>query len=962
MMGIRQRWAAGLVAMIATPVALGYAACANLPDVPLSMCGNGIVEQPNNEDCDTLRVGLDGGVDDAGNACVACRVVCTDAGVCPWGWGCGTDSICRRPTGTFAQQKAVQINENVESLLLGDLDGTGRKAIIVDTGAALDVHYIDDRGTVSKTTSIAAPKSKPAVGDYDGDGIDDLSYRLETAVTVRKGALDQSLAAVPFPLGLQNQGLTADQRLIAIDARSILVKDFQLKELLRLTPTTVTTFFPDMAMQATPLVLAGVGWSSLPGGPGAAVPPPSASAVPVGYWNETSACQQFVLVNKPMGQIEVHYACQSTGKWNIKDVKSPINIPVTLAAGVSLVGPVFGLDIDGDHHKDLLVYAAGAKGANAQLQVAYGDGKGGFGSTPVMMGSSLDGVAGPYLCLESATIDPLRPVFNECRLLPPLALGDFNGDHVIDLVNACGIFTTSFPSPKMGCMNATLAPAVRSDTGLAGTKWTRARVTDLNGDLAPDVVAGSCDAASMTYLENASPAGSGGPAFFNPYTIPTLGGIDELVTGDFDGDLVLDMAYVERGGSSPVCPDPMSPTPSDAASLGVVFGAFSGGPSRPVVLGQLGAIDQVVASNLTSTIGTFNPIADLAVVSRPTMVDPSDPTRRLLHIFAGSTDREILAPYFLIARDTVKTNADLAPNLPWLSTMGHFDPQATTTMSLAMLTEERLPKADVMSSEARLWVFGQDSDHSLRSLTNSVPVTMTSIGTHELPTSSYVKNSWAWLSALDLGGPPGDEVVVLSRDTTTSKLVVFAQQGGSWAIPEPAPIDLKALYTGPIVVGDIDGDGNKDVVLVGPDVLVLWNQKNGALDPVAGATRLLSADFEQACHAGPDKLVGAAVVRAVPAKPAQIVVLSENHAYLAILEPASQAKPPAFSVSCLDAWLIPPPPPPPPGPKPPKPPPTPPPFKGAHIAAGDVDGDGVDDLVIGTPGSVQLFRGVPIVQ
>jgi hypothetical protein len=927
MVGTGKSWTATIVAT------LGLVGCANLPDVPLNQCGNGIVEQPNDEDCDGPGIGPDGGVSDAGTPCSAqCRAVCDgDAGTCPWGWGCGTDHICRRPGGAFTST-GIQINENVSQLRLADLDGSGRKAILVDTGAQLDVHYVDDRGAVSHTTSFTALQPKPAVGDFDGDGIDDVAYRLETAIAVRHGATDQSLTALPFPVPLPvptttdpnapDLQLKAGERLIAVDAKGIDVKNFKLKELLRLDGSQVTTFVPLLGTMnvGPPIVLASIGSSSLPS--------PEA-AVPVGKWDESSPCEQFVLANKDLDRLEVYHACRSLGsniQWN--DVALPgalPMVPVTLAGGLKLRGPAFNIDVDGDHHRDLVVYvAADGAGTGAQLQVAYGDGKGGFGSTPLAQNWVPDFTTSSYMCLSTMNIDKSM---KGCELKAPFAIADFNGDHVLDVVNPCGVFLSLFPAPgKPTCAaTGTLLASAMSKGGLAGADWTRARVADLNGDGVPDVVATSCADTSITYLEN------NGSGLFNPYTIPTLGGVDELAVGDFDGDLVQDLVYIERDASSAEC-DPMAPVAAAKASIGAVFGATSGGPSAPVVLGQLDAIEQIIATPLTSTTDQFTPITNLAVIS----ATPGDAAHRRLELFQGSTDREVLAPYFLVSTDTVLGNT------PWLLAMGHFgDPKAP--MGIAVLSSERTPGS---KAAGRMWFFGQENG----ALEADAILTLPAVG----DPSDYVKpdsGKAAWLATADLGGPPGDEILGIALSGTASRIFVLAQQDGAWPIAmAPEGTDLPAGgYGGPIVVGDVDADGKDDLVLVAPDagVLVIWNKGTGAVD-VGSAKQITLAQLQKATHADgktpcgdPGKIVAAVVLRTAPALPRQVVIVGEHQSFVATLDPAAPASH-AFTLTC-DTGL--------PGVS-----------EDTLVIAGDVDGDGVDDIVLGQPGSVQLFHGVPVIQ
>src|SRR5687767_10252260 len=78
------------------------AACTPLPAIATGVCGNAVLD--DDEDCDHL-------VDDPADplVCQACRFVCSDRAVCPTGWSCGLDQVCRPPAGRFVAGTPVRL-------------------------------------------------------------------------------------------------------------------------------------------------------------------------------------------------------------------------------------------------------------------------------------------------------------------------------------------------------------------------------------------------------------------------------------------------------------------------------------------------------------------------------------------------------------------------------------------------------------------------------------------------------------------------------------------------------------------------------------------------------------------------------------------------------------------------------------------------------------------------------------
>jgi hypothetical protein len=100
-------------------LALLLLGCHTLPSVPRGVCGNHLVDP--GEDCDAA--------DEPSCMASVCRFRCGDTVRCPSGSFCGTDSICRKPTGTYTLGPELGLGAAHGSFT--DFDGDGAPDLIV---------------------------------------------------------------------------------------------------------------------------------------------------------------------------------------------------------------------------------------------------------------------------------------------------------------------------------------------------------------------------------------------------------------------------------------------------------------------------------------------------------------------------------------------------------------------------------------------------------------------------------------------------------------------------------------------------------------------------------------------------------------------------------------------------------------------------------------------------------------
>lgn len=166
------------------------------------MCGNGVVDS-RTEDCDSF-----------GATCArrapACRLTCDrtadGGGVCPTGAGCGTDGICRQPTGLLGNA-SNPVSAGATTLLTGDFDDDGRTDLVgapaFGSSAGARVHVFDENAALATTVSIDVALRLPLVRDFDRDGIDDLGFGIVGndigAFGALSGRRDRTFATILFP-------------------------------------------------------------------------------------------------------------------------------------------------------------------------------------------------------------------------------------------------------------------------------------------------------------------------------------------------------------------------------------------------------------------------------------------------------------------------------------------------------------------------------------------------------------------------------------------------------------------------------------------------------------------------------------------------------------------------------------------------------------------------------------------
>ena len=849
------------------------ATCADLPDIDRNVCGNGVLDK--GEQCDGVGIG---GVPCYAQGIAACHLDCSSTDhTCPSGYACAADNVCRRGDGRFSK-KSIDVSADVQRLASGDFDGDRREDVVAIGTATTRVRFFDAAGNISgDPVVLSTGAGGTTVGSLSDDGLSGLvlsssGFRpdpndplkiqlLGGDLNVLRGSETRKLLPSIYP----------NVSVEATDLRLAVVKGANGVTLFTLARTQDTNVLS--ASNARLFFLDDL---------------PASYGKPGRMAQVKYPCESLLL---PLGdKVHVYPACKGPpAKPVLNALKSvdgitqiqPQTVQLKDAAPTHLIqaaGSAFGIFADNDVIPDLLV------AGNGIAYLAYGVADGTFSSTTPVPASGGDDIALPY---GDFSIGLGLQVGQLGAPITPLAVGDFDGDALLDWVDGAGIHEGKSVLPRA------------SPNG--GTRWLDAYIGDANGNGAKDIIA-----ISQAGIDFYNGNGSGE---LNLLSVPFDGTPTHLTLGDFDGDFIPDTAVTASGGVGG----------GQGDALYVLFGKVSGFPEPPQLVGRLPGVKQLAA------VGAFTESTVDELIALTTGVDGRIDASGLV----ADATRQFSAPFNLTTSLPGPVQLD---GFPGQNLIGHFEGKHTGLVSLAVDYDSLAPKAVGIGDQVigRLWYVPATGQALLQpgsiivsqSTSAQVPLTLREV---------------RGLNATTLpGGPQPDQVVVVIPSGTASpgKLLVARILGNAWIVDPPRefPAFLRAKdeaarlgYAVRPATGDFDGDGLADLALQvldpsgEPKVFVLHNSA-GILDApvevpipeglvaIAAVKATLTGRSLLAMATGSAVFLGGLDDRGVPSKPTQVFTLG--------------------GATTTD------------------------------VAAADVNGDGVDDLIAAHGDSFEIHLGL----
>lgn len=872
--------------------------CKDLPTITAGTCGNGFVEPDANEDCEPGGAGRP--------ACRApgqpgeCHYDCSaDPTSCPSGFACGTDGICRAPSGTLTvlgSPSEISGDERTFDVSLADFDGDGILDLRVSNSSDIRILYGESGRAPSPGTTIPNNGTRSATGKLTSGSAASLVFGFDLGTAVVRGRTDRTFFPVTFPsVSLADENI----RIVVMEAvpeekglETVIVGKGQNGNALLTLPPSDRSPQRDIAqLDKPPSALVG---RILPIRADASIP-----------------CDELAVLFVGEAAVRVLTVCNADGSLSNPAPVRRIDLPAICASGVTDQGRLAAGDFNRDGLTDLLVQCG-----EGRYAIAWARGGGQYADQP--SGTANDRF-GPFLLAGNTDV-------------PVLAAGALTegGAASIDIVSKDAILFRQLAAGADGGVGAAELGVIRAPQGV---EWTEAKIADINGDGHLDVVAAS-DRRIDVYTGT-------GTQLMAHTGFATSGVADLLSLADFDGDSAIDIGYREKPKSGETL-------------IKVLFGQRFGVPAAPVTVARLDSITEMVGGTLSNAISSSpDSLGDLELIGR-------SKTGPFVSVLRGATNRQLISPLAMIGPDAENVQH---VGVPASFTVGHFSSEPNGgaphedifVLALSVTAEDarrtdRSPPVDI-----RGWLVPVVGDAEIPTKT---PIVGPQIGNFRgLARADLRDIDFGEIVpvAVDLGGQPEgiDEIVTLMPPSKRDGGHLFVQSFDPKFDPQGNRSAIKpvtnAVDFGPVAntkvrpqirAADFDGDGRKDVVILTVEqprarIRVYKNTSSGTIDKNATLEVELPADVEPSSFA---------LMNLDSDRELEIVIATKKigddprgSLFVADLDKDGKyvAKPLEVAGLVLPATV-------------------------QSMAAGDVTGDGVDDVVLVSAAGVQVLRGVPV--